>query len=1012
MPPQAAEYKQVTVLFADVVHSMDLAARVGPERLREIMSELFDCVSSVVTRYGGTVDKFTGDGVMAVFGAPVTLEDHAFRACLAALEVQREVGRLGLGLRVGLNSGQVIAGGIGSGAGTYTTIGDQVGMAQRMESVAPAGGVMLSESTARLVENTTRLGEWEQLPIKGFETPVPVRRLLGVADQRPTLRIESALVGRTWEMRALLGVLDEATDGAGCVVGIMGPPGIGKSRLVREVAAEAARRGIEVFSTYCESHSSEIPFHALAQMIRAAIGVSELAAASATDLIRERFPEADPEDVLLLGDLAGVADPAGLLTEIAPDARRRRMTALINGAWLARSEPAVYLIEDAHWMDQASESMLAEFLPVIPQTSSLVIVTYRPEYHGALTRVPGSQTIALRPLSKTNAATLTQQLLGNDSSLGGLAARLTDRSAGNPFFAEEMVRNLAERRVLEGERGAYRLCRPADDVEVPATLQATLGARIDRLPTNAKHTLTAAAVIGLRFDADLLGSLVDEPDLGTLIDAELIDQVRFTSVAEYVFRHPLICAVAYEVQLKSARAQLHRRLAGALERRSSGDESGAVIAEHLEAAGDLRSAFDWHMRAAAWSLTRDFFAAQTSWRRARDVADRLPDDDPDTMALRIQPRTLLCGTAAREGTRGAGAGFDELFELCSAAGDQQSLAVGMSGMVTAKLMNLQRREASALASDLVRLLDSIGDPTLTLALSFMVMAAEHEVCAMTEVLRLAERAIELAEGDPIRGNLIISSPLALAISMRGVARLSLGLPGWREDLHEGARIAAPIEPIALSAAIFHAYITGVSYGALPCDETVLSDTATALQTAEAFGDNFALDLALTARGVVLIHQGGRSLDEGRAHLLRVREEAVKGRFTWTTNPLADTGIAWVALQEGDCDAAVHSLLPVSEELTAPGSVWAGWTTAVLVEALLQRGADGDLERAQRAIDRLAAVPTEPGFVLFEITNLRLATLLARARGDDAAYRARRDRYRALAHRLGFESHMAMAQAMP
>src|SRR5271154_3456240 len=204
-----AEYKQVTVLFADVVHSMDIAAALGAERLREIMTDLANRCAAAVQRYGGTVDKFTGDGIMAVFGAPVALEDHAFRACLAALGVQEEAKRLAvdarerdgadLHLRVGLNSGEVIAGEIGSGSFGYTTIGEQVGMAQRMESVAPPGGVMLSASTARLVEGTATLGEAELVRIKGVDGPVPARRLLGMGDRPALGRAESNLVGRPWE---------------------------------------------------------------------------------------------------------------------------------------------------------------------------------------------------------------------------------------------------------------------------------------------------------------------------------------------------------------------------------------------------------------------------------------------------------------------------------------------------------------------------------------------------------------------------------------------------------------------------------------------------------------------------------------------------------------------------------------------------------------------------------------------------------------------------------------------
>ena len=515
LPRSPAEYKQVTVLFADVVHSMDIAAAVGAERLREIMTELVDRAGLVVQRYGGTVDKFTGDGIMAVFGAPVALEDHAVRACLAALGIQAEAQRAGLEvhrrdgvelqLRVGLNSGQVIAGEIGSAATGYTAVGEQVGMAQRMESVAPPGGVMLSESTARLVDGAAALGDAELVQIKGVEEPVTAHRLLGVGEQQRAVgRAESNLVGRRWELSAVEGLLDRAVEGHGAVVGVVGPPGIGKSRLVREVAAMAGRRDVDVFTAFCESHTSQVPFHVVARLLRAATGVEGLDGQTARDRVRDRVPDADPEDLLLLDDLLGIADPNAPLPAIDPDARRRRLTALLNAASLARETPAVYVVEDAHWIDEVSESMIADFLTVIPQTPSLVLATYRPEYEGALARVHGAQTVALAPLSDSETAALVSELLGPDPSNGALGQTIADRAAGNPFFAEEIVRELAERGVLQGQTGAYVSTADVSEAKVPATLQATIAARIDRLDPKAKRTLSAAAVVGSRFGLDLL----------------------------------------------------------------------------------------------------------------------------------------------------------------------------------------------------------------------------------------------------------------------------------------------------------------------------------------------------------------------------------------------------------------------------------------------------------------------------------------------------------------------------
>ncbi|MCW2651601.1 MAG: cyclase, partial [Mycobacterium sp.] len=680
-----AEYKQVTVLFADVVHSMDIAAAVGPERLREIMAQLADRCAAVVKRYGGTVDKFTGDGIMAVFGAPVALEDHAVRACLAALGVQEEAERLAvdvqerdgvdLQLRVGLNSGQVIAGEIGSGALGYTAIGDQVGMAQRMESVAPPGGVMLSASTARLVEGAAALTDPELVQIKGADEPVAARRLLGMGERPAVGRAESNLVGRRWELSAIESLLDRAVDGHGAVVEVVGPPGIGKSRLVREMAAIAARRGVEVFTAFCESHASDIPFGVVARLLRAATGVGDLDASAARTQVRARVPDAEPEDLLLFDDLLGIADPEVEPPKIDPDARRRRLTALVNAASLARQAPAVYVVEDVHWIDGVSESMLADFVAVIPQTHSLVLITHRAEYRGALTRVAGAQTIALAPLSDSETAALVSELLGPDPSVRGLGQTIAERAAGNPFFAEEIVRDLAERGVLRGNRSAYESTADAAEVSVPATLQATIAARIDRLDPAAKHTLSAAAVIGSRFSRGLLETLGIDPVLGDLVSGEFIDQITYTRQPEYVFHHPLVRTVAYESQLKSDRAELHRRVAAAIESRdpAAAEENAALIAEHLEVAGDGHAAYGWHMRAATWATNRDINAARLSWERAQKIADALPADDRHRGAMRIAPRTMLCAIAFRVHENVAGDRFDELRELCTAAGDKASL---------------------------------------------------------------------------------------------------------------------------------------------------------------------------------------------------------------------------------------------------------------------------------------------------------------------------------------------------
>ena len=746
-----AKYKQVTVLFADVVRSMDLAAAVDMERLREIMSELVERLARIVRRYGGTVE-YNGDGVMALFGAPLALEEHASRACLAALAIQEQVQRqaaevaardgVALQLRVGLDSGRVIAGEMGSGSLGYAATGQHVGMAQRMESIAPPGAVMLSEATARLVEHVAVLVEPDWLHINGDE-PLYGRRLLAIDARRPIAEpAEANLIGRRWEMAALDAILERAIAGRGGAVTVVGPPGIGKSRVAREAVALATQQGIEVFWGFCDAHARDVPFHAVTELLRATSGVVDLDGQAAREQARRHVPDADPQDLLLLDDLLGIADPDVPLPQIDPDARRRRLTALINTASLARTEPALAIVEDAHWVDAVSESMLADLFAVIPQTKLMVLITARPEYQGTLTRLHAAQCIALAPLADSDTAALLAELLGPHSSVCELAAIITQRASGNPFFAEEMVRELDQRGVLTGQRGGYVCHTDVAEVAVPATVQAAIGARIDRLETAAKRTLNAASVIGARFGADLLTALGIDPEFDELLSAELIDQVRFTPPAEYAFRHPLIHAVAYEAQLKSDRAHWHRRVASAIESRdaAAADENAALIAEHLEAAGELQAAYGWHMRAATWATYRDIAAARRSWERARAIADAAPDQDPNRTAMRIAPRTMLCGIGWRVQVDVAGEGFDELRELCTTAGDMASLVTAMAGLVLEQAFRGRIREAKHLASETWALIESIGDPTLTVGLSFPAIYARAHGGEWTDVLRWSQRA--------------------------------------------------------------------------------------------------------------------------------------------------------------------------------------------------------------------------------------------------------------------------------
>jgi adenylate cyclase len=1025
-----AEHKQVTVLFADVHRSMDLAAALGSERLREVMGELFNRCGAVTQRYGGTVQQFTGDGIMALFGAPIALEDHAIRACVAALEIQKEAVKLAdevkrrdgtaIALRVGLNSGDVVFGQIGASPDNYTAFGTHVGMAQRMESVAPPGGVMITESTARLVEHIAVLDEPSLVNIKNATEPVSARQLRGMLASRTVAgRRESTLVGRDDEIDAITRILNETIGGTGCLVGVAGPAGIGKSRFCREVVKIAQSSAVRTYSTFCESHTTEMSFRVVSRLLRDILQIDDDDREAARSSLRIRLAPADPEDLLLLEDLLGIRDPTIASPNVSADARRRRLVGLLGAARVSRAEPTVYIIEDVHWIDLASESILADLMAVVSRIRSMVVITYRPEYSGALSRLPGIRRITLTPLDDSAAWQMTSELIGSHPSVNELAANIIEHSAGNPFYVQEIVREFAERQVIVGDRGAYRRQLEIADISVPPTLQATIGARVDRLTPPAKRALNAAAIIGSRFDLDLLGVVLADADdsgqaaLAELVHSELIDQVMFTPRAEYAFRHSLVRTVAYESQLRTARAQLHRRLAAALEQRNATavDEIAAVIAGHLEAAGDLREAFSWHMRAGKWFTNRDIYAARKSWQRAQELADRLPAEESDRRWMRIAPRALLCGSTWRAGGSVADTGFDVLRALCNRPEDQVALAMGMAGLVSQLAVGARVREASRLASEYVELIDSIGQPGLTVGLLYPAIHAKYVIGEMVDVERLAQRVIDLAEGDPTRGNFLTGSPLAFATAMRASARCALGQEKWKDGFDEAIEISRVDATTYISTVMFK-YVLGIPSGALLPDVVAQKETADAMQIAERCSEDFALHMAQLTRGIVMISAESGDRKQGFDLLERARSAALGERFILTMVPTIDLQTAADKARSGDLDGAVElSRRIIDRQFETGAALDLGATTSVLVETLLRRGRPADFNEARIAIDALAAVPTDPGFVFYELPLLRMRALLASAQGDDGAYRTYADRYVAMAHALQFEGHMATARAM-
>ncbi|MGA9359852.1 MAG: cyclase, partial [Mycobacterium sp.] len=519
------------------------------------------------------------------------------------------------------------------------------------------------------------------------------------------------------------------------------------------------------------------------------------------------------------------------------------------------------------------------------------------------------------------------------------------------------------------------------------------------------------------FSRGLLETLGIDPAFEDLLNGEFIDQIRFTGQPEYVFHHPLIRTVAYESQLKSDRAELHRRVAAAIE---SGDpaaaeENAALIAEHLEAAGDLPAAYGWHMRAATWATNRDINAARVGWERAQKIADALPADDSNRTAMCIAPRTMQCANAWRVHEHVAGAQFDELRELCAAAGDKASLAIGMAGLVMDYLFQGRTREASQLASEAVALLDSIGDATLTVGLSFAPTYAKAESAEWCDVLRWSQRVIDLADGDPAKGNFIFGSPLATALLQRASARWALGRDGWRDDLRHGLAMARSADPLTYAGVAGYVYLGPIPYGLLTADDSAVREIGDALRIAERSSDDVAVAWARLALGHALVHRPtDAERDRGQTLLAEVGDVLLRRGYLLCDLPLVEVYSARERARTGDRDEAIPLMRAAVDHLFREGRLllWGVPATGVLVETLLDRGAEGDVAEAEAAVERLATAPADEGLAIRDIWLLRLHALLARARGDAAAYAQFRDRYRDMAKTLGYEGHIAWAEAMP
>ncbi len=649
------ERKQVTVLFADLKGSMELLADRDPEESRKLLSPVVEHMMEAVHRYEGTVNQVMGDGIMALFGAPLAHEDHAVRACYAALrmqnsvnlysdEIQRSQG-IPVMIRVGLNSGEVVVGSVGNDLKMdYTAVGQTTHLAARMEQMAKPGSIMVSNDTHKLTLGFFQYTGLGPVQIKGVSEAVEAYELSGVGPFRTRLEVAARrglvrFVGRQPEMEQMRRALDLAKGSRGQIVGVMGEPGVGKSRLFYEFKI-LEQSGCLVLQAFSVSHGKAYPYLPLIELLK---DYFQIVPQDGEQTRREKVAgkvvvlDQTLEDTLpYLFFLLGISEPGSSLQQMDAQIRRQRTFEAIKRLLLRGSLnlPLLLVFEDLHWVDSETQAFLDFLSESVASARILFLVNYRPEYQHSWVRKTYYTQLRLDPLGPEDAEELLTALLGDGARLTSVRRLILEKTEGNPFFMEEVVQTLAEEKVLLGEPGDYRMEMPASELQIPPTVQVTLAARIDRLGVKEKELLQTLAVIGRQFSLNLLKEVVDEPEeelyqlLSHLQGGEFVyEQPAFPEV-EYVFKHALTQEVAYNSVLMERRRVLHERTAQAMERLYGDglEEHYSDLAHHYSSSGNTEKAVEYLKLAGQQAVQRSANAEAIRYlTTALELLKTLPD---------------------------------------------------------------------------------------------------------------------------------------------------------------------------------------------------------------------------------------------------------------------------------------------------------------------------------------------------------------------------------------------------
>jgi class 3 adenylate cyclase/predicted ATPase len=826
------ERKQVTVLFADMKGSMELLADRDPEEARKILDPVLENMMEAVHRYEGTVNQVMGDGIMALFGAPLAHEDHAVRACYAALRMQESVKRyaeqvqktegIPIQIRVGVNSGEVVVRSIGSDLKMdYTAVGQTTHLAARMEQMAMPGTILMTPDTLRLAEGYVQVKVLGPVIVKGLNEPIEVYEITGAGPVRSRLQAAAArgltrFVGRTAEFDTLCQALERAGASRGQVVALVGEPGVGKSRLFWEFTH--SRRTVDwlIVESGSVSYGKATAYLPVIDLLKTYFAIED------RDDVR-KIREKVTGKLLTLDKSLEPTLPAFLtLLDVAvedqqwqsldPPQRRQRTLEAIKRLVLRESQvqPLLLVIEDLHWIDSETQSFLDSLIESLPTARLLLLVNYRPEYqHGWGSKTYYSQ-LRIDPLPPESAGELLQALLGEDANLRPLKQLLIERTDGNPLFLEESVRTLVETKALVGERGNYRLVRPIESTQVPATVQAVLAARIDRLQPDEKRLLQSAAVIGKDVPFPLLQAIADQPEeevrlgLAHLQTAEFLYETSLFPDVEYTFKHALTHEVAYSSLLQERRRALHARIVEAIEKLYSErlTEQLERLAHHA-ARGELwDKAVEYLHQAGKKAMARSAIReAIARFEQALDVLRQLPENH-QTIEKGINVRVDLGpalisigGYSAPEVERV----YTQAREMCERLGETPQLFPvlwGLARIYDHRDLNMGHE----MGEQLLALAERVREPALLLEAHHERWANLFSLGELASALTHTERGMELYNPQEHRQYAFLYGGHDPGVCGLRHAAMTLWLLGYPDQALERSRDA-----LALAQKLCHPY---------------------------------------------------------------------------------------------------------------------------------------------------------------------------------------------------------------